>query len=323
MKKIIQKIHRLCRDIFPHCDWLDYFLFLIQAGSVVWILVYWTPVKSTAEDFPKTSIKSEGITHREVLYLAENFDEVCRRNGWIDTIGSVDQGSAPAWLQWEAARIKSESRSNFVWMGPFLRVPETADHLVIQDDPVAEFTFDVIMKSRDEIKGFDSNRKKTGSSRKIEYFSLDFNRWKSTSKTFLVTPEKPSQEYIDHARDFVDRFSITYCTNQRPGGKNGSGLATRSENKRGIHGVTHVEAFDGLDKTIVDRIQANPAEFAEILADTLGRIPGATFIAPHEIDSPGANSYHGISERDFALTYTLPALLAIKQKTKTQTNHDN
>jgi hypothetical protein len=54
-------------------------------------------------------------------------------------------------------------------------------------------------------------------------------------------------------------------------------------------------------------VQGDPEGYAKVLASTLGRINGVTFIAPHKVNDPGA-SRGDINERDFAKQVLIPAL---------------
>jgi hypothetical protein len=54
-------------------------------------------------------------------------------------------------------------------------------------------------------------------------------------------------------------------------------------------------------------MKKDPEGYAKVLAETLGRIGGITFIAPHKTNDPGATR-GSLNERDFAREYILPKL---------------
>jgi hypothetical protein len=85
----------------------------------------------------------------------------------------------------------------------------------------------------------------------------------------------------------------------------------------------HTEPFFAKDKAARDAIIADakaaakrgePSEYAQLLVRTLGRVPGITFIAPHESGSAAGAVSGEYNERDFARKYIIPSLELIKQR---------
>lgn len=65
----------------------------------------------------------------------------------------------------------------------------------------------------------------------------------------------------------------------------GNGVVARralstEENGRGISGFFHIEFHSLNDTAVADLIRQRPQEYARILAETLGSIPGANLIVP-------------------------------------------
>jgi hypothetical protein len=69
----------------------------------------------------------------------------------------------------------------------------------------------------------------------------------------------------------------------------------------------HTEPFYVQDADAMTAVQNDPDGYAAILEETLGRLSGVTFIAPHKTTDGGAQNDQ-INERDFARSYLIPAL---------------
>ena len=85
------------------------------------------------------------------------------------------------------------------------------------------------------------------------------------------------------------------------------GVKTAAENKRGSANRFHTEPFFVHDSASRAAIESDPDGYAQVLANTIGKIPGAMFIPPHKSNDPGASA-NGINERDFAKGTIIPAL---------------
>jgi hypothetical protein len=66
-------------------------------------------------------------------------------------------------------------------------------------------------------------------------------------------------------------------------------------------------------------MEKDPDGYAQVLASTLGRIPGAMFIPPHKSNDPGAADGK-FNERDFAKGSIIPALERLSQQRSVQVN---
>lgn len=165
--------------------------------------------------------------------------------------------------------------------------------------------FNVFSGTRDQLK---SRNSKPGN----RIVSLDFNDADNQSARGIeiVVPENATDEEVDAARQWVQQ---THSFFKRHGVdvpiRRGDGI---KRGGRGVSGFFHTEPFFVSNADAAKAIEANSDEYAEIMAGTLGNIPGATFIAPHKQNDPGA-SRDGINERDFAMQTILPSLQRISQ----------
>ena len=140
--------------------------------------------------------------------------------------------------------------------------------------------------------------------------SLDFNDTdgvggKASYSTIVIPDDATNEErvtamaYTAKVTEFFAKYGHTMTD---------KGPVTRSANGRGTKGRFHTEPFFVGDAAARKIIEEHPDEYAKILADTLGQIPGVTFIAPHDKKNPGA-SRGSFNERDFAAKVLIPALL--------------
>jgi hypothetical protein len=166
------------------------------------------------------------------------------------------------------------------------------------DLPPSPTGFGVTTKTRDEL---------SASSVGSRQVSLDFNDAENTAAKGIeiVIPDDATDEERAAAEDYVNET-------QRFFAKHGvdvpvRGVKTRSENGRGTVGRFHTEPFFVGDKESVAAMKKDPEGYAKVLAETLGRIGGITFIAPHKTNDPGATR-GSLNERDFAREYILPKL---------------
>lgn len=143
--------------------------------------------------------------------------------------------------------------------------------------------------------------------------SLDFNDAASSTARGIeiVIPDDATaaeraaaEAYVSQTQQFFAAQGVTVPVR---------GVKTRSENGRGTAGRFHTEPFFVGDAEALAAMQKDPAGYAAVLAGTLGRIPGVTFIAPHKANDPGATR-GSVNERDFARQFILPHLEKLRTK---------
>lgn len=143
--------------------------------------------------------------------------------------------------------------------------------------------------------------------------SLDFNDASSTTARGIeiIIPDDATakeraaaQDYVSQTQQFFAAQGVTVPVR---------GVKTRSENGRGTAGRFHTEPFFVGDAEALAAMQKDPAGYAAVLAGTLGKIPGVTFIAPHKANDPGATR-GSVNERDFARQFILPHLEKLRTK---------
>lgn len=164
--------------------------------------------------------------------------------------------------------------------------------------PPGNGRFGVTYRTRDRLPSSSVNARQV---------SLDFNdtaSGKAARGVTIVIPANASPTERQAAQDYVDQTVDWFASHglQVPnlGVKTTTGKGTRVSR-------FHTEPFFVGDSEAVDIMRRHPEQYARILAGTLGRIEGVTFIAPHKTNDPGA-SRPGINERDFARQYLLPEL---------------
>jgi peptidoglycan hydrolase-like protein with peptidoglycan-binding domain len=110
-------------------------------------------------------------------------------------------------------------------------------------------------------------------------------------RPLIVIPNNATAAERRAAQASVDRVA-RWLDENAPGTRRGSGLVlTTAQNGRGLRGFFHTEFFSVNDSAAVRLVKERPAEFARILGETLGTIPGANFILPHGVrGDPGAVS---------------------------------
>jgi hypothetical protein len=174
--------------------------------------------------------------------------------------------------------------------------------------------FDVTAGTRDQV-----GRKSVPGARQV---ALDFNDAKSSTArgVEIVVPANATEEETTAAQAFTDELTAWYAS---------KGVTVPN---RGVKTVTgdgtavprfHTEPFFAKDQAARDAIIADakaaaargePSEYAQLLVRTLGRVPGITFIAPHESGSAAGAVSGDYNERDFARKYIIPSLELIKQR---------
>ena len=95
----------------------------------------------------------------------------------------------------------------------------------------------------------------------------------------------------------------------RKTGKNKDGIIYKGFSPRFIY----TEPFFKSDAASRKAIEKDGAGYAQILANTLGRLPGVSFIPPHKKDDKGA-AIRGtnINEQDWSMRHVIPHLLNLK-----------
>ena len=170
-----------------------------------------------------------------------------------------------------------------------------------------------------------ANRSSPLGSRKA---SLDYNAG-GGSRAEIIIPDPPrpgSNNYEANlaiwnrekaaATDYVNRVTALMRSNgfeyTEPNVFTTSQNRARAGTQGGVGGYFHTEpAF--VDDRIngqgpIKLLQEKPELHAKILSETLGTIPGVTFIAPHVSNDFGAGARGVLQETPFAQNYTLPAL---------------
>lgn len=121
-------------------------------------------------------------------------------------------------------------------------------------------------------------------------------------RPLVVIPNNATAAERRAAQASVDRVA-RWLADANPGdGRATTGIVrTTAQNGRGLSGFFHTEFHSVNDTDAVRMIRERPQEYARILADTLGSIPGANFIVPHGNNGdPGAVAVDGTSEVSIA-----------------------
>ena len=137
--------------------------------------------------------------------------------------------------------------------------------------------------------------------------SLDFNAAasKDAKGVEIIIPNDASAIERAAAMDYVNKTQQYFA--ERGVNVPVRGVRTAKENGRGTPGRFHTEPFFVGHSEARKVMESDPDGYAKVLADTLGRIPNVTFIAPHKTNDPGASDGK-FNERDFAKGSIIPAL---------------
>jgi hypothetical protein len=137
--------------------------------------------------------------------------------------------------------------------------------------------------------------------------SLDFNAApsKNAKGVEIIIPNDSSAIERAAAMDYVNKTKQYFA--ERGVEVPVRGVRTAKENGRGTPGRFHTEPFFVGHAEARAVMESDPDGYAQVLADTLGRIPNVTFIAPHKTNDPGASDGK-FNERDFAKGSIIPAL---------------
>lgn len=210
-----------------------------------------------------------------------------------------------------------------------LLTPEALAQKEVKQIPATQYgsqqsaDFNVVKSTRNELE----NRRSTPGDRKV---SLDFNATSGrASGGLLVIPNnateeevKASQEYIQGLTQMMKDFGYD---NYKPHGKGkyGPGIRTTQENRRGVGGYFHTEPFFNTDKKAVEIFSSPEGQkkYSELLARTLGKVKGTTFIPPHEEGTRNTGAAVRIGDKNyseiaFAKKYIIPHLEKIKEESK-------
>ena len=163
--------------------------------------------------------------------------------------------------------------------------------------PLGDGSWQVTPQTRDQIK--------TSSRAGQRQVSLDFNSGASTSRGVeIVIPHDATPDERAAAQAYVDKTVAWY---RSKGIEVPAGRVLSKTGKGASVSRFHTEPFYVQDAGAMAVVQGDPDGYAAILEDTLGRLSGVTFIAPHKTDDGGAQNDQ-INERDFARNYLVPAL---------------
>ena len=176
----------------------------------------------------------------------------------------------------------------------------------------------LIRNNAKQYKLFNGSRDEYGPMQQGERrVSLDFNSFAGKTDGFyalVVTPNNITGEERQAASAYskgMVALMARYGYDDY-GIYGDDGIASRSEIGRGKAGTFHTEPFFAQDPRAIALLE-NPEfmrEYAELVETTLGQIPGAVIMAPHEMGDTGAEmtmaNGQRISERDFALQRLMP-----------------
>jgi hypothetical protein len=174
----------------------------------------------------------------------------------------------------------------------------------------ANGTFNISYKTRDQLPA------SSPTSRQI---SLDFNAAanKNAKGIEIIIPNNATDEERQRAQEYVAKTQQYFA--ERGVNVPVRGVRTAKENGRGTPNRFHTEPFfvgDAASRAVMEK---DPDGYAQVLASTLGRIPGAMFIPPHKSNDPGASDGK-FNERDFAKGSIIPALERLSKQKSAQAN---
>lgn len=210
-------------------------------------------------------------------------------------------------------------------------VPDMPLGKLFEEGQQAYQTGRLVRNNAKQYKLFDGSRDEYGPMQAGERrISLDFNSSEGKSDGFyslVVIPNKATGEERQAASAYSKGMvSLMARYGYDDYGMYGSdGVATREQMGNGKPGTFHTEPFFAQDPRAIALLE-NPEfmqEYAALVEDTLGQIPGAVIMAPHEAGDAGAEmtlaNGQQISERDFALQRLMP-LFGTKQRPANDVN---
>lgn len=188
--------------------------------------------------------------------------------------------------------------------------------------PAGPGNFGVESRSRDQL---DELRRKPGQ----RDVSLDFNSFAGGKGVLIVIPDDATPMEISAAQEYVKGVTSMMASmgyenyKVASGGQYGPGIRTTSENGRGKTGIFHTEPFFAQDKRAVEIFNSEQGldAYSQVLANTLGKLPGTRFIPPHEVNAPGSEMRHNgqtYTERSFAIEKLSPRLRDIALQNQSQ-----
>ena len=176
--------------------------------------------------------------------------------------------------------------------------------------PMGDGSWKVTAQTRDELRA-----PSTAGQRQV---SLDFNDAAAPTArgVEIVIPHNATAEERAAAQAYVDQTAAWFRGKgiDVPAGK------VLTQTGRGAKvSRFHTEPFYAKDSEAFEAMRQDPDGYAAILENTLGRISGVTFIAPHKKTDGGAQN-DLYNERDFARSYLIPALQRRKGETQIARN---
>lgn len=174
----------------------------------------------------------------------------------------------------------------------------------------ANGTFNISYKTRDLLPASSPTNRQ---------ISLDFNAApsKNAKGIEIIIPNNATDEERQLAQEYVAKTQQYFA--ERGVNVPARGVRTAKENGRGTPNRFHTEPFfvgDAASRAVMEK---DPDGYAQVLASTLGRIPGAMFIPPHKSNDPGASDGK-FNERDFAKGSIIPALERLSKQKSAQAN---
>ena len=192
--------------------------------------------------------------------------------------------------------LKNYATGEGTWEAPEQNMPPTSQVDYNQLPSAGNWGF--TSKTRDQLP------KSTAQARQV---SLDFNAAasKNAKGIEIIIPNDASRIERMAAEDYVQQTQKYFA--DRGVDVPVRGVRTAKENGRGTPGRFHTEPFFVGDTAARKVMESDPDGYAQVLANTLGKINNVTFIAPHKTNDPGASDGK-FNERDFAKGSIIPAL---------------
>jgi hypothetical protein len=155
----------------------------------------------------------------------------------------------------------------------------------------------------------------------VIYGSLDFNSFSDPKVKGIevVVPEDAPKEHQEAVKKFAIKakaFFKQYGKVDVPlRGDNKDGIRLRTDERRGVKGVFHIEPFFAADEKSRKAIEMQPRTWAKLLVDSFGPI-GMTFILPHGVgEDKGALLPDGkTTELEWAKKHVMPYIQEILDK---------
>lgn len=233
---------------------------------------------------------------------ADSFEVSAKHNEIKTQIYMEDMGTDQQSEMQRPAAIPPDDLSRRILRDPRFSQNSTSEYedeslLDAVQLPLGDGSWQVTPQTRDQIK--------TSSRAGQRQVSLDFNSGVATSRGVeIVIPHDATPEERAAAQAYVDKTVAWY---RSKGIEVPKGRVLTKTGKGDKVSRFHTEPFYVQDSDAMAAVQNDPDGYAAILEDTLGRLSGVTFIAPHKTKDGGAQN-DTINERDFARSYVIPAL---------------